>query len=464
MVKSPRAYRYIGLTALFAVLLGTLPVAAYTQEEDTAPGGSPEESQTVEAPAPKEEPLQVQMDKLLRLIAENPENMDLNYKYATLATKLEMYDEAIAAYDRMLMANPKLSRVRLDMGLAYMKAGQTAEAEKQFRTVLAENPPEPVRKNIEAMLARIAEGQKRHKVGGSVAIGFAEDSNANSSPDSGNVSVFDIVVPLGSGNGNKRDRNVFTSASLNHTYLFDSKTPNVKHAWESGISAYRTWQNSLESLDLQVLSLKTGPVFNVPKIRSRIGGSLMYSVVDLNSEKYLENRAGLAFIETMISPRVRVNFSAKREYRAFYNTPTNITYEDRNGHTNDFSVGLTAVGPTTNDIFNVGLSLRDEFTEVKYYDNHQKSVTLGYTRILPYDMFANASLLFKHSNYKGVDPLVSPTTIRKDNEKTLTLLLGKKLNKNWVMTGSFQRRDIDSSLLNYEYENKRWLVSLAYQF
>ncbi len=360
----------------------------------------------------------------------------------------------------MLIIDPNLNRVKLDMALVYMKSGSYAQAKSLFEDVMSKNPPQTVKNNIKNLMKVVRKAEKKHHFNGSLTIGINSDSNAGASPETGAVDLFGVSIPLSASSQEASDDHKFTSLSATHTYILSGKNRNI---WKTDGSIYKTQQSSLRNLDLTVYSLKTGPVFNLPKIKSKLGFNIGYSDINLARESYLKSVSEAMSFDHYITPKVAANFSWQHEKRRFKNTATATTYELRSGNANEQKVGLT-VTPTKNDIITAGLTFRQERTQTLYNTNRQRSLNLSYTHVFPHDYFLSTAAALKNTQYKGLDVLVSPTTIRKDFERNFSLIFGKKLSDKYTVTISYQWRNISSSIQNYAYKNERVGISLSYVF
>ena len=86
----------------------------------------------------------------------------------------EHLDRAIATFRKMLIANPRLVRVRLELARAFFLKGEDGLARNHFERVLAGNPPAGVALNVNRFLAQIR-ARKRW----SVRVGFALAPDTN---------------------------------------------------------------------------------------------------------------------------------------------------------------------------------------------------------------------------------------------------------------------------------------------
>ena len=93
------------------------------------------------------------------------------------AKREALLDEAIAAFRTMLIADPGLVRVRLELARAFFLKGEDTLATRHFEQVLAGKPPASVVLNVNRFLSRMR-ARKRWSV--RVGMALAPDSNISS--------------------------------------------------------------------------------------------------------------------------------------------------------------------------------------------------------------------------------------------------------------------------------------------
>jgi Flp pilus assembly protein TadD len=67
--------------------------------------------------------LQTQKDALFQQMLSDPGNLDVTFAYADVSTRLGDYEGAVSALERMLLFNPDLPRVHLELGALYFRMG-----------------------------------------------------------------------------------------------------------------------------------------------------------------------------------------------------------------------------------------------------------------------------------------------------------------------------------------------------
>lgn len=86
---------------------------------------------TPHAATPEE--LQRQFDDAYMELLSNPGDLDLTLKYAELAVDIGDYEAAIPPLERILMSNPDLPKIRLELGILYYLLGSNDLAKNYFK-------------------------------------------------------------------------------------------------------------------------------------------------------------------------------------------------------------------------------------------------------------------------------------------------------------------------------------------
>ncbi|HYI03705.1 MAG TPA: tetratricopeptide repeat protein, partial [Reyranella sp.] len=85
------------------------------------------------ASAEQEREYEAAFQEMLR----RPADLDVLFKFATIATKTGDYEGAISALERMLLVNPDLPRVRLELAVLYYRLGSFEVSRTYLETVLS---------------------------------------------------------------------------------------------------------------------------------------------------------------------------------------------------------------------------------------------------------------------------------------------------------------------------------------
>jgi len=224
---------------LATALAITLSVSASTQAQDVDPE------------------LQKQYDEAFQSVFADPGNLDKTFRFAELAVQTGNFEAAISALERMLLINPNLPRVRLELGVLYFRLGSYQVAKTYLdRAVEGENVPDEVRQRVETFLAEIEKRLSRHQFAGSVFGGVRYQSNANAGPSSGTVLANGITATLSNQFTKTSDENFFVSGNVRHTYDLQLQAGEV---WETNGTLYGSEQKTQNQLDLIFFNIDSGP-------------------------------------------------------------------------------------------------------------------------------------------------------------------------------------------------------------
>ncbi len=100
-----------------------------------------------------------------------------------------LLNEAIGAFHTMLLAQPGLVRVRLELARAFFFKGEDDLARRHFEAVLAGEPPEAVAANVRGFLAAM---QARNRWSFSLGAALAPDTNIGADSEERTIYIFGL--------------------------------------------------------------------------------------------------------------------------------------------------------------------------------------------------------------------------------------------------------------------------------
>ena len=112
-------------------------------------------------------------------------------------------DIAVRTFQAMLVRNPALVRVRLELARAHFLREEDAQAKAHFERVLAGDNPPPVVANVNRYLAEI---RKRKRWSSYFGFALAPDSNIGSASDERTINIFGLPF--------ERDQEQLTSSGV----------------------------------------------------------------------------------------------------------------------------------------------------------------------------------------------------------------------------------------------------------
>jgi tetratricopeptide (TPR) repeat protein len=326
--------------------------------------------------------LETQKAALFQQMLHNPANLDVTFAYADVAARLGDYEEAVSALDRMLLFNPNLPRVELEIGALYFRMGSYDLARDYFARAAASNPPPEVRARIEEYQAQIEKATSRSHLSGYVFLGGQYQSDANVAPGSplilspiGPVLLNSQFVRQGSGS-------IFGSGSLLYSYdLEDQRRDTIDISAVGYLNHY--FNPNVNRLDLSLLEVTGGPRFNFPN--GGLLGSIAASVkpyvigdeVGLGWAQYFAAiGTGIEYDETVWNDMLLKTVFEFR-HKNFTNTPERPLSTGLNG--SDKLVSVSATKPIAeNAQLNLEFDYLDQTTAFDYYTNSTYAVIGGY--------------------------------------------------------------------------------------
>jgi tetratricopeptide (TPR) repeat protein len=336
------------------------------------------------SPAAKAQPaddpasLQARKTALFQQMLRDPSNLDVTFAYADVSAKLGDNEAAVAALERMLLFNPNLPRVDLELGVLYYRMGSFEAAQAYFDKARSFNPPPEVAARVDEYLGKIREAEQTSQISGFFFTGAQYQSDANVAPGSPLIRSPIGDVLLDSQFVKQRDVNFFaTGAAL---YSYDLGTQNRDTIEVNGIG-YANHYLKFNRLDLDLGEITAGPRFRFPNVPYVADVSLKpYGIVNevgLGERQYFWT--GGAGVETTGTFFGDVATKLAWEYRqkTFANAPQRPLSSGLSGHDNVVTLAVTKpIAP--NQTVSAEFDYLGQSTRFKFYSNHTFAVSAGY--------------------------------------------------------------------------------------
>ncbi len=280
--------RAVQIVLAMGLSLGLLPVPTFAQhvQYNQPQGLQPSEQQKLEA----------QRRIVHRHMLAQPQDLQAQFAYAMLSSRLGDLEAATATYEGLLIRQPQAGRVRLELAATYFQLGAQASARAQFRHVLDDPAtPEDVKPQIRRFLQALDQKSGGNSGwSGAFSIGAATHSNANGGIDRDTIRIGDWLLGVPAQDRAQGDQRVFGGLELSYRQPFGE----AGHAWQADISAGFNSFADLSRMSSQSISLTFGPDLALPEDilrKGRLGLNIGYDRVRVGSAEYLQAYgAGLA--------------------------------------------------------------------------------------------------------------------------------------------------------------------------
>lgn len=382
------------------------------------------------------------------LSESSPENVEFNFYLGHSALELKKYDEAMIAFDRVLMLNPAHTRTRLELARLYFETKQYELAQSELDGVLQEKLPQSVHETVLNFKKKIDEQTEKHSFGGALILGWDYDTNIGN-----NVGLGITQAGIYSQDPPRKSAGLFQILVLNHTYDMDEKGG---FAWESNFLAYNKNLTQYSDKDLLLFSIATGPTYLIDTYK--FGLLFSYDKIRLEGEDYLNTNGMALNVKKIISPTLMLeaDISKKR----------NINVDPTSTSDSDSLIYTLGVKKSIGDdpwLLSAYISLRDDKERAK--DATQFGVSLDewsykaeISKELTKGIRATLGYTYKDIKYKEFDTYFNLK--RADSESYYSAGLTYTIDEKSLLMFNYAYSDHGSNNALHEYTKN--VTSLSY--
>jgi hypothetical protein len=421
-------------------------------------------------------------DTLFQQMLREPSNLDIAFAYADVSAKLGDNEAAVSALERMLLFNPDLARVQLELGALYFRMGSYEIARTYFEKALAANPPGEVKSRIETYLGEISNLSSPTRLSGFFFFGAQYQSDANIAPGSPLVHSPVGDVLLNSEFVKKADTNFFATGSV--LYSIDLGTQD-RDTFEIGGTGFANHYGSVTRLDLGLTEATAGPRFN---FREPISGFSIATLkpyfiandVSLGGNQYFHT-VGVGGEATAIAwGDVRLRSVFEFRNKNFNDAPDRPLSRGLQG--SDKLVSLFASKQITTEPLSE-LALEFDFlaqdTRLAYYANKSYAGSIAYriryddpTGTLRFPLETTFFFSRSDANYAAPDPCCNTSgnpfffipAVRHDQRWRWGITQSFQVWKNVAIVAQAQRDVVSSNLSLYGYTSNSFLIGPQIRF
>ena len=397
---------------------------------------------------------------VFRKMLKDPSNMDYMFDYALISIELSDLEGAITTLQRMLISNPNLPRVHMELGAAFFKLGSYNSAASSFKQVKASDdvPPEVLEK-VDSFLAEIENRTDIHRFSGSVSGGIGFKTNANSAPG-GTVQVLGINAT----NETPAAKDFYLENSLSFNHTIDMQNLN-SDVWINNINAFTLNFDEQSASDIDLVMLKSGPRLSLDEKEygTKLRPTLSTQLVQSNN-RLLYYSFGIGFeIQDTFSKTLSLFSSSELQHKKHDTAKT----QDGNYFNSSYGIALNRFQDVT--IRGTVNYSRDD-VRIASLKNHSIGSTMfvayTYTSDLiggyPWQVFG--SMTGNAKFFDKPDSLVNSEVKRTDQEVRASLGNTFNLSTTTWATLDFDATWRDSNLPNFDLENYGIKLTLGYRF
>ena len=404
-------------------------------------------------------------------VLKDPGNLDKSFRFTQLAIERGDFEAAISALERMLITNPNLPRVRLELGVLYFRLGSYALAKSYLESAIkGKEVPPKVRERVGVFLAKINDLLSTSKVFGSVSAGLRYQTNANAGPSSPSVLLFGFPAELDEAYTSQKDANLFGALNLRHVYDLGTQE---KTTLDTDIFVFGSKQFDQDQVDVFFVELVSGPQFRVASeesgnmlIRPFVSGN----VIHLGEDILYASFGGGVEVSRQVNDRLGLTLRYDVRGKRYDNNTSRPNASDENGveHSGHVTAAIS-ITPTVNVFARVRLKAHD--ARVDYEANREYGGLAGLS--VSYEppvgnpswrWLTSLSGEFSYVKHDAPYPAVSPTTRREDKKWDLRVQTNIPLTKRLSLGIGVTHSRVDSNLPNFKQANTAVAVSVSRSF
>lgn len=399
-------------------------------------------------------------DQLFQQMVRNPANHDVTFAFVKVATERGDYEAAIGALERLLFYNPRLTRVKYELGALYFRLGSYEMARRYFREALASPDLDAItRQRIETYLPDTEKQLQQSRFSGFVQTGIRSQSNANFAP-AGNVLRLggnDLsLLPMARG---RSDVNWFGLAGFSHDYDLQNQRGDTL---ETRAIGYLTQQSRLSDLNVGFFDISFGPRLALaPELLP--GATIKPYVVGGNT--WLGGSSYFSSVGAGVAVKIPVNdrfsFGPDFEWRRVDFRTGDVDPVSGFNSGNWYTAGLTGSATLSQRI---KLDMRaiyrrgDSALAFQSFDQWAAEAALTFEFAPPADwMSRNWSIApfarWIDTRFDAANPFIDPLTVRKDGQWSVGALLNAPVTRTLGLSAAIQYDKSTSTLPNYRLEN-----------
>ena len=296
----------------------------------------------------------------------------------------ELLDEAIAAFRAMLVADPTLVRVRLELARAFYLKGEDRLAKRHFERVLAGGVPRNVAVNVRGYLSQIR-ARRRWDMHAGFAV--APDTNIGGSSDQRIIYIYGLPF--------ERDAEDLATSGIGLSVWTGGEYQHpLSQRWRlrAGANASRR-EYERSQFDQTFLSVHAGP-------RRLIGRSTEASLLATAHRRWSAGVSDHNALGGRLEAGHRFTRRLTANVRASWHERSYRTRTYLDGPAADISLGGSAViTPTVRA--DVSLGWGRERPETERWRHERRWVRSGVTVALPRGFTVGASAELRETDYEG---------------------------------------------------------------
>ena len=369
---------------------------------------------------------------------EDPTNLSLLFEYANLSILVGDLEAAIGVFDQMLVYDPELPRIRLELGVLYYRLGAYALAKTYLESVGKFDPPLEVQARVDDLLKSIEAANEIYAWQQNISLGWKHTTNGNSGINADFIEIGDFLLEVDPESKREGSRSSLYNYSLSVDQdLNHPRGDNIQYFFSYGADRLKAFPQ----FDVQSNVFSARRNFNLDEN--------YFSFFNLEDSVFTPNinllRVVLNREEVLRSGRISLDYSGQLDdgssmLFSYYRDEKNFkSGAQKNGRVNGISFGQSYVWPGSQALYGYKVILENYRANADYefYENY--GVEFSYSQPLKENWQFSSKYSYQDKSHDKEYPLFGS---RHDQAETLRFNLMRpigacwSLNFGWVFTGT----------------------------
>ncbi len=407
-------------------------------------------------------------------VLKDPDNIDLNFRYAKAQVSRGNVRGAVSTLERILLITPDLPQVRLMYAIVLFRLDNIDEAEREFNALKQLTMAASLEAEIDRYLGAIKKRRQTTTARVQVSVGVKRDSNVNAGPRSGQALGAGLLFAP-TGRAQKQDD--FAALGIVTANVTQDLGHQAPDKFLFSATYFHNEQMQIDPQDIQsgsasvALKLNYEPFTMTPKIT--------YTNLQLSREHFHSSwGAEVRFDRRNFLPNyggIDGHFTLGVKDERFSPIFENGLGPERDGQRVEAEFGLKKQFTPNHILAGTALYTRKLPYEKSFNGFRGHKVSLQHTWLLGEGQFLLTGLDYATNLYKEPDPSVTAFQTRHDTQVRFRVTYGAPLSnfmsesyfgteaskkyydflKDWTWTVTGEILDQGSNIPNFSYQNRR---------
>ena len=390
---------------------------------------------------------------------EDPTNLSLLFEYANLSILVGDLEAAIGVFDQMLVYDPELPRIRLELGVLYYRLGAYALAKTYLESVGKFDPPLEVQAHVDDLLKSIETANEIYAWRQILTLGWKHTSNGNSGINADFIEIGDFLLEVDPESKREGSRSSLYNYSLSVDQdLNHPRGDNIQYFFSYGADRLKAFSQ----FDVQSNVFSARRNFNLDEN--------YFSFFNLEDPVFTPNinllRVVLNREEVLRSGRISLDYSGQLDdgssmLFSYYRDEKNFkSGGQKNGRVNGISFGQSYVWPGSQALYGYKIILENYRANADYefYENY--GVEFSYSQPLKENWQFSSKYSYQDKSHDKEYPLFGS---RHDQAETLRFNLMRPIGACWSLNFGWVFTETRSTINIYKRSANNLSAQVNYQ-